>query len=127
MTALAFVAVGIGAVCGAWLRWVLGIWLNPLWPEVPMGTLTANLAGGFVIGVAIEFFAAYPGLAPEWRLVLITGFLGGLTTFSTYSAESVTLLMRGQYAWACGHAALHLGGSIVMTIVGVVLFRWLAR
>ncbi|HEU0200180.1 MAG TPA: fluoride efflux transporter CrcB [Burkholderiaceae bacterium] len=127
MTALGLAAVGIGAVFGAWLRWTFGIWLNPLWPEVPMGTLVANLVGGCIIGMAIEFFAAYPGLAPEWRLALITGFLGALTTFSTYSAESVTLLLRGQYAWALGHAALHLGGSIVMTIVGMAMFRWLAR
>jgi len=127
MSALAAVAVGLGAVLGAWLRWGLGLWLNPIWPEVPLGTLAANLAGGFVIGAAIEFFAAYPGIAPEWRLALITGFLGALTTFSTFSAESAVLLLRGQYAWAAGHAALHLAGSLALTLAGMIFFRWLAR
>jgi CrcB protein len=127
MTALGLLAVGIGAMFGAWLRWGLGIWLNPMLPEVPLGTLVSNLVGGFVIGVAIEFFAAYPGVAPEWRLALITGFLGGLTTFSTFSAEAVTLLARAQYAWAGLHMGLHLAGSISMTIAGVVLLRVLVR
>ncbi|MFN3565231.1 MAG: fluoride efflux transporter CrcB [Burkholderiaceae bacterium] len=127
MSALAAVAVAAGAVLGAWLRWGLGLWLNPIWPEVPLGTLAANLAGGFVIGAAIEFFATYPGIAPEWRLALITGFLGALTTFSTFSAESAALLLRGQYAWAIGHVTLHLGGSIALTLAGMIAFRWLAR
>jgi CrcB protein len=127
MTALGLMSVALGAVLGAWLRWGFGLWLNPFWPEVPLGTLVANLLGGFVIGAAIEFFAAYPGIAPEWRLALITGFLGALTTFSTYSAESVSLLMRGQYAWALGHAGLHLAGSISMTIAGIFAIRMLAR
>jgi fluoride exporter len=127
MTALGLLAVGIGAVFGAWLRWWLGIWLNPELPEVPLGTLVANLVGGFVIGVAIEFFSLYPGIAPEWRLALITGFLGALTTFSTFSAEAVVLLERAQYAWAALHMGLHLIGSIVMTIAGIALLRVLAR
>jgi len=127
MTALGLTAVGIGAVLGAWLRWGLGIWLNPVLPEVPLGTLVANLTGGFVIGLAIEFFAAYPGVAPEWRLALITGFLGALTTFSTFSAEAVTLLARAQYAWAALHIGVHLAGSISMTIAGVALLRVLVR
>jgi CrcB protein len=127
MSPLAALAVGVGAVLGAWLRWGLGLWLNPLWPEVPLGTLAANLAGGFVIGAAIEFFAAYPGIAPEWRLALITGFLGALTTFSTFSAESAALMLRGQYAWAAGHALLHLAGSLALTLTGMIVFRWLTR
>lgn len=127
MTALALLAVGVGAVVGAWLRWGFGVWLNPLWPEVPLGTLTANLVGGLVVGIAIELFAQYPGLAPEWRLALITGFLGALTTFSTFSAESAALILRGQYAWAFGHAALHLFGSLALTLAGMALLRALVR
>lgn len=127
MSLLGLAAVGIGAVFGAWLRWAFGLWLNPLWPEVPLGTLAANLVGGCVVGLAIEFFSAYPGIAPEWRLALITGFLGALTTFSTFSAESVALMLRGQYAWAAGHAALHLAGSVTMTVAGMFLFRLVAR
>lgn len=127
MTALGLTAVGIGAVLGAWLRWGLGLWLNPVLPEVPLGTLVANLVGGFVIGLAVEFFAAYPGVAPEWRLALITGFLGALTTFSTFSAEAVTLLARAQYAWAALHIGVHLAGSISMTIAGVAALRLMVR
>lgn len=126
-TATGLAAVGVGAVFGAWLRWGLGVLLNPVVPDLPLGTLVANLAGGFIIGVAIQFFAAYPGIAPEWRLALITGFLGALTTYSTFSAESVTLLARGQYAWAALHAGGHLFGSLAMTALGVAAFRLLAR
>jgi len=127
MTALGLAAVGVGAVLGAWLRWGFGIWLNPVLPEVPLGTLAANLVGGFAIGLAIEFFAGYPGVAPEWRLALVTGFLGALTTFSTFSAESVALLARAQYAWAALHIGMHLAGSIAMTIAGIAAFRLVAR
>lgn len=127
MSALPFAAVAVGAVLGAWLRWGLGVWLNPLWPEVPLGTLAANLVGGLLVGAAIEFFGQYPGLAPEWRLALITGFLGALTTFSTFSAESATLLLRGQYVWAAGHAALHLVGSLALTLAGMALLRAIMR
>ncbi len=127
MTALGLAAVGVGAVLGAWLRWGLGIWLNPVVPEVPLGTLSANLVGGFAIGVALAFFARYPGIAPEWRLVIITGFLGALTTFSTFSAESVTLIARGQYGWAALHSFGHLAGSITATALGLVAFRFVVR
>ena len=123
MSALPWLAIAAGAVLGAWLRWGLGVWLNPLWAEVPLGTLTANLLGGLMVGIAIEFFAQYPGLAPEWRLALITGFLGALTTFSTFSAEAAALMLRGQYAWAFGHAALHLFGSLALTFAGMALAR----
>lgn len=115
----AFIAIGIGAALGAWLRWGLGLWLNPVFSTVPLGTLAANLSGGYLIGVAIAFFAQHPGLPPEWRLIIITGFLGGLTTFSTFSAEVFTLISRGQMGWALGAAGLHLLGSLAMTGLGV--------
>lgn len=121
----AFLAIGTGAACGAWLRWGLGLWLNPALPELPLGTLSANLIGGYLIGMSVAFFAQYPGLSPEWRLLVITGFLGGLTTFSTFSAETVTLLMRGQYAWGSAIIASHLGGSLLMTVLGIQTFKWL--
>ena len=118
-------AIGLGAACGAWLRWGLGLWLNPVLPQLPLGTLTANLAGGYLIGLSIAFFMHYPGLSPEWRLLVITGFLGGLTTFSTFSAETVTLLMRGQYLWCISIIAAHLGGSLLMTALGIHTFKYL--
>jgi len=125
MTAYALLAIGIGAACGAWLRWGLGLWLNPALSELPLGTLAANLVGGYLIGVAIAFFMQHPGLAPEWRLFIITGFLGALTTFSTFSAETVTLLLRGQYAWGSAIIVTHLGGSLLMTVLGIQTFKWL--
>lgn len=125
MTPYAFLAVGVGAALGAWLRWGLGLWLNPALTELPLGTLAANLVGGYLIGLAVAFFMQYPGLSPEWRLLVITGFLGGLTTFSTFSAETVTLLARGQYAWSAGLIAAHLGGSLLMTVLGLQTFKWL--
>ncbi|HEX5338288.1 MAG TPA: fluoride efflux transporter CrcB [Gallionella sp.] len=125
MPIYAFLAIGIGAACGAWLRWGLGLWLNPALPELPLGTLAANLVGGYLIGLAVAFFMQHPGLSPEWRLLIITGFLGGLTTFSTFSAETVTLLLRGQYAWSAGIVAAHLGGSLLMTVLGIQTFKWL--
>lgn len=125
LTLHAFLAVGSGAAIGAWLRWGLGSWLNPTLTELPLGTLAANLIGGYLVGLAIAFFIQHPGLSPEWRLFVITGFLGGLTTFSTFSAETVTLLMRGQYAWGLGIIAAHLGGSLLMTVLGMQTFKWL--
>jgi CrcB protein len=92
---------------------------------LPLGTLSANLVGGYLIGLAIAFFAQHSGVSPEWRLFIITGFLGGLTTFSTFSAETVTLLLRGQYAWGAGIIAAHLGGSLLMTVLGIQTFKWL--
>lgn len=120
-----FLAIGIGAACGAWLRWGLGLWLNPALPELPLGTLAANMIGGYLIGIAVAFFMQHPGLSPEWRLLVITGFLGGLTTFSTFSAETVTLLLRGQYLWGTGIIAAHLGGSLLMTVLGIQTFKYL--
>lgn len=120
---IAVAAVGAGSACGAWLRWWLGVRLNPLFPVIPLGTLAANLIGGYLVGLAVGFFAQHEGLAPEWRLFAITGFLGGLTTFSTFSAEVVTLMSRGQPLWAAATAALHLGGSLVLTALGIATVR----
>jgi len=125
MTLNAFIAVGLGAAIGAWLRWGLGLWLNPALPELPLGTLSANLVGGYLVGLAVAFFMQHPGLSPEWRLLIITGFLGGLTTFSTFSAETVTLLARGQYAWSMAIIAAHLGGSLLMTVLGMQTMKWI--
>lgn len=121
----AFLAIGLGAALGAWLRWGLGLWLNPVFPTLPYGTLAANLLGGYLIGVAIAYFAHHPGLPPEWRLLVITGFLGGLTTFSTFSAEVFTLISRNQLGWALGVASMHLFGSLAMTALGVWTFKLL--
>ena len=112
---------------GAWARWGLATWLNPGTPGLPAGTLVANLGGGYLVGVAVAFFAANASLPPEWRLACITGFLGALTTFSTFSAESVTLLLRQQYGWAAALVAAHTIGSIVATFAGYGLFRLLAK
>jgi fluoride exporter len=111
--------LSVGAISGAMLRWWLGIALNSHFPTMPPGTLAANLIGAYVVGVAIAVFTTYPAIAPEWRLFVITGFCGALTTFSTYSAELVTLLQQGRAAWACVAALTHLAGSIVMTFAGI--------
>lgn len=124
MTIYAFIAVGLGAAIGAWLRWGMGLWLNAALPQLPLGTLLANLVGGYLIGVAVAFFMQHPGLSPEWRLFAVTGFLGGLTTFSTFSAETVNLLLRGQYAWTLGIVAAHLGGSLLMTVLGMQTYKY---
>lgn len=121
----AFAAVGIGAAMGAWLRWGLGLLLNAVYPPIPMGTLAVNLLGGYLVGFALAFFAQHPGLAPEWRLLLVTGFLGGLTTFSTFSAEVFTLLTRTQYGLAVAAMGLHLAGSLAMTGLGVLTIKLL--
>jgi CrcB protein len=125
MTAVA--AIGIGAALGALLRWWLGLRLNAILPAMPLGTLAANLIGGFLVGVAIALFDRHPGLAPEVRLFVITGFLGGLTTFSTYSAEVVTLLEHGEYGWAGATAMAHLAGSLALTAVGIALVKLALR
>lgn len=125
MLIYSFLAIGTGAALGAWMRWGLGLLLNPALPELPLGTLVANLVGGYLIGLAVAFFIQQPGLSSEWRLFIITGFLGGLTTFSTFSAETVTLLLRGQYVWGASIIAAHLGGSLLMTVLGMHTFKWL--
>lgn len=116
---LAVLAIALGASLGAVLRWVLGNQLNAVFPFLPPGTLAANLLGGYLIGLAVAFFATHPTLPPEWRLFAVTGFLGGLTTFSTFSAEVVTQLMAGRLAWALAAVAVHVGGSLVMTLLGI--------
>ena len=114
-----------GASTGALLRWLLGTWFNHLWPSVPLGTLAANLVGGGLIGVAFAYFSMQPMLSPEWRLLVITGFLGGLTTFSTFSIEVVTAAQRGELASAAAIVLLHLAGSLACTALGIASFNWL--
>lgn len=119
------VAICVGASLGALLRWWLGLVLNGLFPTIPPGTLAANLVGGYVVGLAIAFFATYTAIAPEWRLLIITGFCGGLTTFSTFSAELVGLLQQGRAAWALAAAATHVAGSVLATFAGIATLFWL--
>jgi fluoride exporter len=118
-----FAAVGAGAAIGAWLRWGLGAWLNPRFPTLPLGTLSANLVGGLAMGIVMEVATRHALLSPEARLFVTTGFLGGLTTFSTFSAEAATLVTRGEWLWAVGLIASHVIGSILLTLAGL----WLAR
>lgn len=113
------IAIGTGAAIGAILRWVLGTQLNALFPSLPPGTLVANLLGGYLIGIAVAFFAANTSLPPEWRLFAITGFLGGLTTFSTFSAEVVTQLTEGRITWAIATVVVHVLGSVALTLLGI--------
>ncbi len=123
MNVVGFFAVGVGAMFGAWLRWGLSVSLNTVLPNLPLGTLLCNLAGGFIIGVAVELFTLHPVLAPEIRLFVITGFLGSLTTFSAFSAEAVALLQRNEYGWAFGMISAHLLGSLAMTLLGIALVK----
>ena len=125
MTISGFFAVGFGAFAGAVLRWFLGLALNQNFPTLPLGTLAANLFGALLMGFAMGVFAQYEALPAEVRLTVTTGFLGGLTTFSTFSAETVTLLLRHQYAWAGGIIAAHLLGSLLMTLLGFAIVRLL--
>ena len=115
--------IALGATLGAWARWGLSTWLNPRVAHFPLGTLASNLVGGYLVGLAVAYFAANATLAPEWRLLVITGFLGGLTTFSTYSAEVVILLQTGRLAMAAVLALVHLTGSLLLTILGFATYR----
>lgn len=112
------VAISLGASFGALLRWVLSAWLNASFPSIPPGTLLSNLIGGYIIGIAVALFATST-LPPEWRLFVITGFCGGLTTFSTFSAELVIQLQQGRAIWAIAAAGAHLVGSVTMTFAGI--------
>ena len=123
MTPYGVLAVGIGGALGCWLRWVLGIAFNPLFPNMLMGTLAANLTGGYLIGVAIEYFTHHDSLPPELRLFVIVGFLGELTTFSSFSAEAVELLADNRLGWAFVMVAAHLLGSLAMTWLGILSMR----
>jgi len=119
------VAVGGGAAVGAWMRWGLGIALNPVFPTVPLGTLAANLIGGLLMGFAMELMTRHAVMPPEARLLVTTGFLGGLTTFSTFSAEVVTLLLRREWLWSSLAIGAHVVGSLVVTIIGILIIRGL--
>jgi fluoride exporter len=123
-------AVGGGAAIGAWLRWGLGVMLNPVFPTLPLGTLSANLIGGLLMGFAMEVITRHAVMSPEMQLLVTTGFLGGLTTFSTFSAEIVTLLLRKEYLWGTIAIASHVVGSLAMTVLGILavraLYAWAA-
>ena len=125
MNFTAIAAVGVGAACGAWLRWGLGVWLNPVSAMVPLGTLLANLSGGLLMGLALGLIQAWPAMTPELKLLLTTGLLGGLTTFSTFSAEAFHLLQRGAIGWLGLHVVLHVMGSVLMTWAGYSIFNML--
>lgn len=121
--AAGIVAVGCGAALGAWLRWLLSVWLTGPGTALPWGTLAANLGGGFLVGMAVAHFGQHPGLAPIWRLFIVTGFLGGLTTFSSFSAESLAFLQRGDYGWAALHSGVHVVGSLLLCFAGHATYR----
>jgi CrcB protein len=119
------IAVGLGAAAGAWIRWALGIALNPVFPTLPLGTLAANLGGGLLMGMAMELVTRHSMMSPELRLLMTTGFLGGLTTFSTFSAEVTNLLLRREYLWGALAIGTHVAGSILLTIAGILVVRLL--
>ena len=121
------VSIAIGAALGALLRWALSVQLNAVFPQVPPGTLASNIIGGYLIGLAVGYLALHPELPPQWRLFVITGFLGGLTTFSTFSAEVVLHLTEGRIAWALGVIAIHVLGSVAMTLLGLATVTALRR
>ncbi len=123
----ALIAISLGAALGAVLRWLLGVGMNHLLPALPLGTLAANLVGGYLVGVAVALFAQAPQVAPEWRLFVITGFLGGLTTFSTFSAEVVAALHQGRLGWAAATVSVHVLGSLGLTLLGLATPAWLGR
>jgi fluoride exporter len=119
------VAVGTGAALGAWLRWGLGLLLNPVFSTIPLGTLCTNLLGGYLMGLTMSFLARVESLPPEVRLFAATGFLGGLTTFSTFSAETVTLIGRHQFGWTAVIVSAHVAGSFLMTALGIISMNFL--
>ncbi|TKI07840.1 fluoride efflux transporter CrcB [Martelella alba] len=119
------IAVMIGGGVGCAARFLISMWINPLFPTLPPGTLMVNLLGGFIIGSALAFFVKYPGLDPAWKVMITTGFCGGLTTFSTFSAEIITLLQNGNYLWAITSVFTHLLGSLLMTFAGFALISFI--
>jgi CrcB protein len=119
-TSINFLAVAIGAVAGAWLRWMLAIWLNRHPESLPWGTLAANMMGGYLVGLVLGLVAANPDWPPFWRLLIVTGFLGALTTFSTFSAETFAYIEEGRLGMAVSYAGLSLGGSLVLTFLGLL-------
>ncbi|MDP8568432.1 fluoride efflux transporter CrcB [Methylophilus aquaticus] len=119
-----WMAVGLGAALGAWVRWGLTTWLNAV-GVIPLGTFLANAIGGFLMGVVLGFFQFIPQLSPEWRLFIATGFLGGLTTFSTFSAQAFELLQKQAYMWAMLYVLAHVVASILLTMLGYwMVMRW---
>lgn len=118
-------AVFIGGGLGSLLRWAISLRLNPLLPSLPLGTLAANLIGALLIGLGLAFFSRAPQIDPVWRLLLTTGFCGGLTTFSTFSAEVVYLLLDGKYLWALSNILLNLIGSLSMTLLAFYIISQL--
>ena len=123
MDVVSIIAIFVGAGFGALARWLLGMALNPVFPTVPLGTLAANLVGGLLMGATMGLFEQFQTLPPALRLAIATGFLGGLTTFSTFSAETVTLLLRQQYGWTAAIVVAHTAGSIIATLAGIGIMR----
>lgn len=126
MNAYGLIAVGAGAALGAWLRWWLGVLLNGIFPPLPLGTLAANLAGGYLVGVAVAVFALHSSWPPEARLLVLTGLLGAFTTFSTFSAQVVDSILQSEYLWATATVCMHLFGSLAMTALGLLTVSILA-
>jgi fluoride exporter len=124
---LSVLAVAIGGALGSLLRWVLGLQLNAILPNLPLGTLASNVIAGYIIGVAIAFFGRLPDLAIEWRLFVITGLMGGLSTFSSFSAEVVASLQQGKFGWAAGEVCIHVAASLAMTALGIATVTGIAR
>lgn len=124
---IALLATGCGAFLGACLRYLFGIWFNPVFPTIPLGTLAANLLGGLLMGFVLGAFMQFQSLSPQVRIFVTTGFLGGLTTFSTFSGETVTLLLRHQYGWTAAMIGVHVIGTLAMTLAGFALMQLLVR
>ena len=119
------ISIALGSILGAWLRWLIGLKLNPIFPAIPLGTVTVNFIGGFIIGFAISYFSQ-SALSPNYKLFVITGFCGALTTFSTFSAEIIALLQQGKLSYAVAAIVILVIGSLVFTLIGMSLHQWLS-